>query len=74
MRTSEYFDDEVDLHCTETDKTVRAEVIDFANKEWLTVSVQRSVKIHLQYYEQHEVYIGTSAGLEFQSKGPARIA
>ena len=69
-----YHEDECDVYCTETDKTVRADVAEFVDKRYLTVVIGRSVKVNLQYQEAHSMYLGAAAGLEFQSHGPKRIA
>jgi len=68
-----YFEDEADIYCTETEKTVTADVIDFLDKRYLIASLNRAVKVNLQWNEQHSMYLGKAAGLEFQSHGPKRI-
>lgn len=74
LNPSIYHEDEVDVYCTETDKTVRADVIDYNEGVYLSVAIARQFKINLQYNKQHELYLGKSSGLEFQSNGPKRIA
>ena len=73
MRPSIYFEDEADVYCTETDRMVRADVIDFLDKKYLSVAVGKAVKVNLQWQEKHSMYLGNAAGLEFQSHGPKRI-
>jgi hypothetical protein len=74
LNPSIYHEDEVDIHCTDTDNTVRGDVIEFNEGVYLSVAIAHSFKINLQYNKQHNVYIGKHAGLEFQSNGPKRIA
>jgi len=74
LNPSIYHEDEVDIHCTDTGNTVRGDVISYNEGVYLEVSIARSFKINLQYNKQHKIYIGSHAGLEFQSNGPRRIA
>ena len=74
MTPSIYHEDEVDVYCTETDKTVRGDVISFQEEVYLEVAIAHKFKINLQFNKFHAIYIGKSSGLEFQSHGPKRIA
>lgn len=73
MRHEHYYEDEVDVHCTDTDATVRSDVITFVPEQYLEVSVARKFKLNLRYNAQHDCYIGSSSGLEFQAQAPKRI-
>lgn len=73
MNNSTYHEDEVDVLCVDTDKTVRCGIVAFKEGAYLEVGVAHVGKINMQYNSQHNVYIGNLAGLEFQSNGPARI-
>lgn len=73
MKYGIYHEDEADIHCTDTDNTVTGDVIAFKEGVYLEVSIANSFKLNLQYNKQHEIYIGSHAGLEFQSNGPKRI-
>lgn len=72
MRASGYFHDSVDVFCTNTDKTVEADVKDFREGVYLAVTIQR-MPINLQFNKQHNVYIGNMAGLEFTANAPRKI-
>ena len=69
-----YFEDEADIYCTDTSKTVTGDVIAFKERVYLEVAIAHAFKLNLQYNADHEVYIGNHAGLEFQTDGPKRIA
>ncbi len=72
MRNETYYEDRVEVNCTDTGVDVMADVIMFNPNSTLSVAVQ-GMKILLNYNAQHGVYIGSSAGLEFQSKGPKAL-
>lgn len=57
------------LHCTDNDKNIEAEVLNFRQGDGLTV-VLAGNKIVMKYNKQHDVYIGSTSGLEFTTKGP----
>ena len=73
-RSSIYYEGECDVHCTDTDKTVNGHITSFKPELYLIVTLESKVIMNLQYNKQHDVYIGSMAGLEFQSNGPKRIA
>ena len=58
-----------ELHCTDNDKTVTAEVLNFRQGDGLTVVVVGN-RIVMKYNKQHDIYIGSMSGLEFTTKGP----
>ncbi len=53
---------------TNNSKTVEAEVLDFKDKEKLTVVLNKSVKLSLKW--NGKLYEGRMAGLDFVSTGP----
>lgn len=61
------------MYCIDTDKTVIAEVLSITDKKYLSVSINRSVKVELLYQPRHNIYVGSQAGLEFTSSGPEFI-
>jgi len=63
------FEGKCDLHCTDNDKNVLAEVVDLKPEMYLTVYVADS-KIVMQYNKRHNVYIGSLLGREFTTQGP----
>lgn len=62
--------DIVMLHNTDKGQDVEAEVLEFRPNHFLTVSVQRQIKIKMQYIAGKNIYIGSMAGFEFTTKGP----
>jgi hypothetical protein len=74
IRHNIYFEPEAEIYCTDTEKTLNGHVMSFKEGVYLTVSINSKLIINLQYNEQHDVYIGGQAGLEFQSNGPKRLA
>ena len=74
MTSGVYHEDEVDVLCVDTDRTVKCGVVGFQDGVYLEVAITHVGSINLQYNKQQNVYIGNLAGLEFQSNGPKRIA
>jgi len=72
MRRETYYAYDCMVNCTDTGNDVNAEVVLFQPGSRLSVSVQ-GMKIMLTYNKQHDIYIGNSAGLEFQSNGPKAL-
>lgn len=64
------YEDVCDVTNIKTGVTVQGEIINFRHKEFVTVTINRAVKLHLQWEPTVNVYIGRMAGMEFQSKGP----
>jgi hypothetical protein len=48
--------------------------MDFKPQRMLTVTLNRSVKVSLNYLERTKIYVGTMAGVEFTSDGPKEVA
>lgn len=49
---------------------VQAEILNFTPKKYLSVTVNRAVKVNLHYVENRGVYLGKMAGMEIISEGP----
>lgn len=64
------FEDVCDVTNIKTGVTVTGEILTFRDKEFITLTINRAVKLHLQWEPTVGVYIGRMAGMEFQSKGP----
>jgi hypothetical protein len=58
-----------ELHCTDNDKTVTADVSHFRLHDGLTVYLLGN-KIVLKYNNRHDIYVGNLMGKEFTTKGP----
>lgn len=54
-------------------KKVKAELLDFREKDVLVCSVGRAVKVVLNYNPKTKTYLGCQAGMEFTSNGPDLI-
>jgi len=65
------FDDVCDVTCISNDKTELGEILEFREKQYISLTIRRSVKLNLRWNESVELYIGNMAGLEFQSEGPS---
>ena len=61
------------IECTNNDRKVEAEVMAFKEHDFLSVSIQRSIKINMRYNERKGVYIGNQSGLEFITEGPQKF-
>lgn len=64
------FEDVCDVTNVKTGVTVQGEILTFREKEFITLTINRSVKLSLHWEPTVSVYIGRMAGMEFQSKGP----
>lgn len=69
MRTAS-FDEKCTIYCTDNKKTMEVDILDFKPKQFLSVSVNKSVRVNLKYMDKQELYVGSMAGLEFTTKGP----
>ena len=65
-----YYEDTCRLHNTDKGRDVIADILDFYPQKHLIVSIQKVAKVTLKYNRYQDIYIGSSAGLEFTSKGP----
>ena len=70
MSQHSQFDDVCDVTCISNDVTELGEILEFREKEYISLTIRRSVKLNLRWNEAVGVYIGKMAGLEFQSAGP----
>lgn len=68
-----HFDDKVVIECLKNGQTVEADVLSFKEDQFLSVVIQKTAKIHMQYNESKSLYIGRQAGLEFITKGPEKF-
>ena len=64
------YEDTCTLTCTDNDKQMTAEVLDFKENKSLSVTLNRQVKVMLFYDAKAKKYIGHQAGLEFTTAGP----
>lgn len=58
---------------SDNDTVVEAEVLEFRPQTFLTVTVNRKVKVTLQYNSRHDLYVGNMAGLELTTPGPKEL-
>lgn len=65
---SSYHDDGCTVICENNNRTSDAEILDFQDKRFLSVSLNRSVKLVMRW--TGTVYEGKMAGLTFHSAGP----
>ena len=65
-----HFEDVCDVKCISSGLTEVGEILTFREKEFISLTIKRSVKLRLNWNERAELYIGNMAGLEFQSDGP----
>lgn len=64
------FGDVCNVTCISNGLTELGEILTFREHEFISLTIKRSVKLRLNWNEQAELYIGSMAGLEFQSDGP----
>ena len=68
----EVFAQDCIVECTDTGKSVNADVSTFVKGVFLEV-VMNTVKVNLQYQERFDQYAGSMGGLEFVTKGPQQL-
>jgi poly(A) polymerase Pap1 len=73
MRDEIYYEDTCEVNCTDNGNTITAEILNFVPESFLSVSVNRAIKLNLTYNPTYKEYVGSNAGLEFISKGPAEV-
>jgi hypothetical protein len=64
------YSDECTVRNLDLGQDVDAEVLQFRPEEFLTVSIQRQIKLRLTYDAKKKLYLGAMAGYEFTSRGP----
>ena len=64
------FDDVCDVENIANGHVELGEILTFREKEYISLTIKRSVKLNLRWNEKAELYIGAMAGMEFQSEGP----
>jgi len=64
------FHDICDVTCISNGLTELGEILTFREKEFISLTIRRSVKLRLTWKEAAGLYVGSMAGLEFQSEGP----
>lgn len=69
MQSRSSFDDTCKLTNTNNGVEVEAEILEFNPGKMLVVSLNRSVKLTLKH--NGRTYVGSMAGIEFTSVGPA---
>ena len=62
--------DTADVTNTDTEQTVTGEVHQFKPEHFLSVVLNRAVKLDLKFNPRNKLYIGNKGGMEFTSKGP----
>ena len=68
-----HFEDTVLIECTDNGKKMEAEVLTFKEEQFLSVSIQRAVKLNMAWNSKKNVYIGKGSGLEFITTGPKKF-
>ena len=62
-----------DVVCTDTEILAEGEVHQFKPGEFLSVVLNKAVKLDLRFNPRNKLYIGNKGGLEFTSNGPKEI-
>jgi hypothetical protein len=65
------YGDKCEVLCENNNNSVTAEVLDFKEKKWLSVSLNRSLKLNLVW--NNYIYEGRKGGMSFTSLGPKII-
>lgn len=64
------YDEHCILHCTDNDKELTVDILDFRPQHYLKVSIEKSFALNLAYNKQHNIYVGSIGGKEFTTAGP----
>jgi hypothetical protein len=59
---------QIQLYCTDRDKSVNAEIANLREGKSLEAVIEKSIKIRLDYNLRHQIYVGSTNGLEFTIK------
>jgi predicted RNA-binding protein with RPS1 domain len=73
MMETIHFDDKVIIECLKNGQKVEAEVLSFKENEFLSVVIQKTAKINMQWNNEKDLYIGRQVGLEFVTEGPQKF-
>lgn len=65
---AKHYGDQCEVLCENNNKTAPAEILDFKENKWLSVSLNRSIKLNLTW--NGFIYEGRHAGMSFTSRGP----
>ena len=64
------FEDTCEVTCINNGLTEVGEILTFREENFISLTIRRSVKLRLNWNETAGLYIGSMAGLEFQTEGP----
>jgi hypothetical protein len=64
------FEDTCEITGIKNGISVLGEILTFQEKDIIIATIHRSAKVTLRWKEHAELYIGSLAGVEFQSPGP----
>jgi hypothetical protein len=64
----QYIEDTCEILCESNGRKMVADVLDFKDRQYLSVSVDKKVKVQLQW--NGKFYEGGIAGLNFSTDGP----
>lgn len=67
------YDDVVDVTSVNNGLTVEAEILDYRPGRVLEASINRQVKVKLNWNAKRGLYAGHVGSLEFESKGPKEL-
>jgi hypothetical protein len=65
---SKFVADTCTVTCENNGKTVKAEILEFKEQKWLSVSLNRTLKLNLTW--NNYIYEGHHSGMSFTSTGP----
>ncbi len=58
----------IQLYCTDRDKNVSAEVANLREGKSIEAVIEKTIKVRLDYNPRHQIYVGSTNGLEFTIK------
>jgi len=67
------WDDTAEVTNTDTENTVTGEIHHFKHEDFLSIVLNRAVKLDLRFNPRNKLYIGNKGGMEFTSRGPKEI-
>lgn len=67
------YDDICKILCLDTNISTTGEILDFKPEKKLIVSINRTIRMDLEYNTRKKKYIGKAAGMEFVTDGPKQL-
>tara|TARA_B100000945_G_C19836764_1_gene347559 strand:+ start:227 stop:457 length:231 start_codon:yes stop_codon:yes gene_type:complete len=68
-----YYEEKCKIICTDNGNEVTADIVEFKPHSFVTLAINKSVRINLKFDSKKSHYIGKMSDLEFITDGPNKI-